>query len=50
MVSLHNFLARHPTYSAMVRPNETLMAKSLAEVEELGSRLFPKTVGDEAAS
>jgi hypothetical protein len=50
MVALHNFLARHPTYSTMVRPNETLMANSLAEVEELKNRLFPKTEGDEAAS
>jgi len=50
MISLHNFLARHPIYSTMVRPNETLMAKSLAEVDELRNRFFPKTAGDEAAS
>jgi hypothetical protein len=50
MISLHNFLARHPTYSAMVRPNETLMAKSLAEVEELRNRFFPKNADNEAAS
>ncbi len=50
MISLHNFVSRHRTYSAMVRPNETLMAKSLAEAEELRSRLFPKTTGDETVS
>jgi hypothetical protein len=46
MVSLHNFLARHPTFNAMVRPNETLVATSLAEIEELQKRLFPKLEGN----
>ena len=50
MTSLHNFLARHPTYSTMVRPNETLKAKSLAEIEELTNRCFRKTASDVAAS
>ncbi|HEY3814573.1 MAG TPA: hypothetical protein VGL66_15230 [Caulobacteraceae bacterium] len=46
MVSLHNFVARHPTFNTMLRPNETLMATSLAEIEELQKRLFPKLAGD----
>lgn len=50
MVSLHNFLAHHPTYSRMVRPNETLMTKSLAEVDELRNRFFPQSAGNEAAT
>lgn len=44
VISLQNFLARHPTYRTMVRPNETLMRKSLEEMDELSQRLFPKTV------
>jgi hypothetical protein len=30
----------------MVRPNETLVATSLAEIEELQKRLFPKLEGN----
>jgi hypothetical protein len=50
MISLHNFLARHPTFSAMIRPNETLVATSMAEIEELQKRLFPKLEGEPTAA
>jgi hypothetical protein len=45
MISLHNFLARHPIFNEMIRPNETLVATSMAEIEELQKRLFPKLEG-----
>jgi hypothetical protein len=42
MVSLHNFIARDAFFNTKVKPNETLLAVSYAEVDELKQQLFPK--------
>jgi hypothetical protein len=46
MVSLHNFMARDSRFNAKVRPSETLIRESAAEIEELRKRLFSDPAAD----